>query len=240
MSQNSNRDFIVLSQMNNIYPMGTLPSNNFFKRIRPNPYYVSNELRNIKNDLLKNPIIYSADTDVIGKKSMILKENSFKNLIGTYIDTCKNINSILYNYEIESNVKVNDDNKLNKYIEIGYNLFNKPLPFEFIENKVKYTRKENGETSSCPPCSKEWKVGFNGEVIVKGKDRMNHSQTIIFDISTATRKECGLSTLEFRVEGARLFLKMKVDLKIESVESKINLQIIEEKRTDLLMMNNNV
>lgn len=41
-------DYILLSRDNYIYPLGSLPSNFFFRRTQKNPYWLANELRNIK------------------------------------------------------------------------------------------------------------------------------------------------------------------------------------------------
>ncbi len=44
-------EYIKASEMNYLYPFGTLPSNNFFRKIQPNPYYLSNTLRNLKLEI---------------------------------------------------------------------------------------------------------------------------------------------------------------------------------------------
>lgn len=38
----------MLSRDNYIYPIGSLPSNFFFRKTQKNPYWLANELRNIK------------------------------------------------------------------------------------------------------------------------------------------------------------------------------------------------
>lgn len=51
MSNSLLKDYIAASRMNYLYPFGVLPSNFFFRKIDPLPYYLANELTNIKNAL---------------------------------------------------------------------------------------------------------------------------------------------------------------------------------------------
>jgi hypothetical protein len=46
-------DLIVLSSINYNYPQYVLPWNNTFGRVRPNPFYLANELRNLQLEVKK-------------------------------------------------------------------------------------------------------------------------------------------------------------------------------------------
>ncbi len=56
MSSSSNSilaQYIALSEYNYFYPLGTLPSNLFFRKVEKNPYWLANDLENIKTSLSK-------------------------------------------------------------------------------------------------------------------------------------------------------------------------------------------
>lgn len=47
------KDYVAISDANYLYPAYVLPSNNFYGRVNPNPYYLSNELRNLRLEMKK-------------------------------------------------------------------------------------------------------------------------------------------------------------------------------------------
>ena len=160
-NRNVLRDYVALSELNYIYPFNVLPSNNFFRRIRPNPYYLANELRNIDIALERKQTIYQSlpSVDVqkdarvpkwaesLGvNKAIVIGENSSKSLVGPYFDTVNNQAGVQYNYEFESKLKMTCPvARQEGYVILGFNLLNKPVPSVFTTNMVKYVR------IGCPP-----------------------------------------------------------------------------------------
>lgn len=157
------RDYVALSELNYIYPFGTLPTNNFFRRIRPNPYYLANELRNININLERKPTVYQclpsvdvqkdarvpkwADSFGVNKANVILEEAS-KSLVGPYFDTINNQAGVQYNYEFVSKLSMICPVATGQgYVILGFNLLNKPVPSVFTTNMVKYVK------IGCPPLS---------------------------------------------------------------------------------------
>lgn len=148
------RDYVALSELNYIYPWGTLPSNNFYRRIRPNPYYLANELRNIEIDLERKPTAYKAlpsvgaqytelpDWKAIGPNAATsILDNSQKILVGPYFDTVNNQAGVQYNYKMQGKlsmicpVEIKDG-----FVLLALNLLNKPVPSTFTNNLVKYVK----------------------------------------------------------------------------------------------------
>jgi len=239
MSNNLLADYVALSQFNYIYPFGSLPSNFFFRRVNPNPYWLSNDLRNTKIALSKKPTIYKANTSVEqdGEPTgnTILMENSFKNMIGPYIDTCSNKRSVQYNYEIQSSVRVEDDGKVNGHVEVGFDLLTTPLPAAFTTNKVKYNKVGSVVTTVCPTCDGDWQPAFEGIIVLCGKDAADVDKCSEYNLVDA--KKCDpLSPITYRIEGNRLIFRLKKEHRVELAQSEFAASIIEQQNTNLLSL----
>lgn len=153
------RDYVALSELNYIYPFNVLPSNNFFRRIRPNPYYLANELRNIEIDLERKPTAYKAlpsvgvqyaplpDWQKIGPNAATaIIDESAKIAVGPYFDTVNNQAGVQFNYTIKGKLKMICPVKVaDGFVLLALNLLNKPVPSVFTNNLVKYVK------IGCPP-----------------------------------------------------------------------------------------
>lgn len=237
-SENLLADYVALSQFNYIYPFGSLPSNFFFRKVKQNPIWLENEIRNTKINLNKKPTIYKANTSVqhvgpLPTGNTILIENSFKNLIGPYIDTCSDKKSIQHNYEIASSVKVEDDLKLDGEIEVSFDLLSVPMPASFTKHKVKYNKTGTMITSVCPPCEPDWKPAFDGVIVLCGKDALGVDKCTEYNLSEATKCD-PLSKISYEIEGNRLTFKLKKEHRVEVATSEFTASIIEEKIENLL------
>jgi len=237
MHNNLLADYVALSQFNYIYPFGSLPSNFFFRNVKPNPYWLSNELRNTKIALSKKPTGYKAETSVEQDgeptENTILMENSFKNLIGPYIDTCKGEKSIQYNYEIQSSVAVEDDLKLDGHVEVSFNLLTTPLPAAFTRNHVKYIKVGSVETTICPACEEGWQPAIEGVIVLCGKDAGDVEKCTEYNLADA--KNCDpMAAISYKIEGNRLIFKLKKEHRVQVANSEFVISIIESKNKNIL------
>ena len=239
MNNNLLADYVALSQFNYIYPFGALPSNFFFRRVKQNPIWLENDLRNTKIALSKKPTIYKANTSVEQEGeptgNTILIENSFKNMIGPYIDTCSNKKSMQYNYEIQSSVRVEDDGKVDGHVEVSFDLLTTPIPAAFTKNKVKYNKIGSVITSVCPPCDGDWQPAFDGIIVLCGKDGADVDKCTEYNLIDA--KKCDpASPITYEIIGNRLTFKLKKEHRVELVQSEFTASIIEEKTTNILSL----
>ena len=232
-------DYVALSQFNYIYPFGSLPSNFFFRRVKQNPVWLENDLRNTKIALSKKPTIYKANTSVEqdGEPTgnTILMENSYKNMIGPYIDTCSNKKSVQYNYEIQSSVRVEDDGKVDGYAFVSFDLHTTPLPAAFITNKVKYNKIGSVITSVCPSCDGDWQPAFDGVIVLCGKDATDTEKCTEYNLVDA--KKCDPSSpITYDIEGNRLIFKLKKEYRVELAQSEFTVSIVEQQNTNILSL----
>lgn len=237
MSNNLLADYVALSQFNYIYPFGSLPSNFFFRKVNPNPYWLSNELRNTRIALSRKPTVYKANTSVEQDGgptgNTLLMENSFKNLIGPYIDTCNNKRAMQYNYEIQSSVAVEDDGKLDGYVEVSFDLLNTPLPAAFTKNKVKYNKVGSVESTVCPPCDGDWQPAMEGVIVLCGKDAADVDKCTEYNLVDA--KKCDpMAPISYRIEGNKLIFKLNKEHRVETANSEFVVSIIEEVNRNIL------
>lgn len=248
MSQNQNllADYVQASQFNYIYPFGSLPSNFFFRRVNPNPWYLSNQLRNNSIALSKKPTVYNANTvadqscdatwlDVSDEGNTRIFENSSKSLIGPYIDTCNNKRGMQYNYQIQSGVRVEDDQKTDGHIHVAFDLLNKPLPSAFTQNLVKYIKLGTMETTVCPPCDGQHQPAFEGVIVLCGKDNQNVDKCTEYNLADAVKDDhCNQASISYKVEGSRLIFKIAKEHRVEAVNSEFTASIIEEQNSNIL------
>lgn len=251
-SPNLLADYVQASQFNYIYPFGSLPSNFFFRRVNPNPWYLSNELRNHRISLSKKPTVYNANTtadqscdatwsDVSDEGNTRIFENSTKSLIGPYIDTCNNKRGMQFNYQIHSGVRVEDDQKTDGHILVSFDLLNKPLPSAFTQNLVKYIKLGTMETTVCPPCDNQYQPAFEGVIVLCGKDNQNVDKCTEYNLADAVHTHhCGQAAVSYKVEGAKLVFKLKKEHRVEAVNSEFSASIIEEQNSNILSIEESV
>jgi hypothetical protein len=108
------RTYVAASELNYLWPQYSLPWNNFFGRIRPNPWYLSNQLRNITIREIQSPLTYDSKvnttfvqdltiptwTDYLTRTSKPVSETALKIFVGRYFDTNVNINGFEYQYNL--------------------------------------------------------------------------------------------------------------------------------------------
>ena len=237
MNNNLLADYVALSQFNYIYPFGSLPSNFFFRKVKPNPYWLATELRNTKIALSKKPTGYKADTSVEQEgeptENTIVMENSFKNLIGPYIDTCKGEKAMQYNYEIQSTVVVEDDLKIDGHVEVSFNLLNTPLPAAFTHNHVKYIKIGSVETTICPSCDGDWKPAIEGVIVLSGKDAGDVEKSTEYNLADATKCD-PMAPVSYKIEGNKLIFKLKKEHRVHTANSEFVISIVESKNKNIL------
>lgn len=106
---------VAAAQYNYLWPQYSLPWNNFFGRIRPNPFYLSNTLRNLAVREVQSPLTYDSNanaTYVNGlttvptwsnfqrRTSKPIVESATKVFIGRYFDTSIQLNGLEYQYNM--------------------------------------------------------------------------------------------------------------------------------------------
>lgn len=245
-NQNLLADYVALSQFNYIYPFGALPSNFFFRRVNPNPWYLSNEMRNTKIALSKKPTAYNANTtadqsaeatwnDVSDEGNTRIFENSQKSLIGPYIDTCNNKRGMQYNYQIHSGVRVEDNQQTDGHILVSFDLLNPPLPSAFTQNLVKYIKLGTMESTVCPPCDNQYQPALEGVIVLCGKDAAGVDRCTEYNLADAAKHDHhNQSPVSYKVEGNKLVFKLKKEHRVEAVNSEFSASIIEEQNRNIL------
>ena len=237
------RDYVALSQFNYIYPFGTLPSNLFFRKPNPLPYYASNEMKNTKISLSKKPtsieVDMTVDTSVgpavVDTGNTHIVSSSTKSLVGPYIDTCGDKTSVQYNYKIIAENTLTGDVTADGHAKVAFDLKNTPLPAAFIKNHVKLIKQGHMMTSICAPCDPEYKPGFSGELIFQGKDANGAVKTTTLNLADAKHASCpGSDDFSYEISGARLIFKWKKTHSVETVATEMIASIVEETRSSLL------
>lgn len=239
-------DYVASSQFNRIYPFGSLPSNFFFRRVSPNPWYMTNEARNTKIALSKKPTVYNANStadqsaaahynDVSDEGNTRIFENSTKSLIGPYIDTCHDKRGMQFNYQIHSGVRVEDNQQTEGHIYVSYDLLNQPLPSAFTKNLVKYIKLGTMESTVCPPCDGQHQPAIEGVIVLCGKDAAGVDKCTEYNLAEAVKgHECHDAPVAYKVEGNKIVFKLKKEHRVEAVNSEFSASIIEEQNRNIL------
>lgn len=238
------KDYVALSQFNYIYPFGSLPSNLFFRKPNPNPYWLSNELKNMKVASSKKPTVVDIDmtVDQSGDDTISITGNtklfssSTKSLVGPYIDVTRSSGAKMqYNYEVIAGNAITDDEKLDGHVKVAFDLKNTPLPAAFIKNHVKLIKTGHMGTSISKPCDADYHPGFTGELVFIGKDAAGADTTTTVNMKDAKHASCpGAHSLTYEIKGARLILKWTKTHRVSQVEAEFIASIVEETKSNLL------
>jgi hypothetical protein len=156
------RTAVAASELNYLWPQYSLPWNNFFGRIRPNPWYLSNQLRNVAIREVHSPLTYDSKvnttflptipaaiptwTDYTIRTSKPISETATKIFVGRYFDTNVNINGFEYQYNLTGSQVLILDNVTwsdTGLVILSANLANSSL----TENLPVYV-----DTAVCNPC----------------------------------------------------------------------------------------
>ena len=238
------KDYVALSQFNYIYPFGSLPSNLFFRKPNPNPYWLSNDLKNMKVASSKKPTTVDIDmtVDQSAGDTISLTGNtklfssSTKSLVGPYIDViCSSGAKMQYSYSVIAGNAITDDEQLDGHVKVAFDLKNTPLPAAFIKNHVKLIKKGHMDTSICRPCDDDYHPGFTGELVFIGKDAAGADTTTIVNMTEAKHASCpGAHSLTYEIKGARLIFKWTKTHRVSQVEAEFIASIVEETKSNLL------
>lgn len=159
-------DYIAFSEANYIYPIYTLPANNFFRTIKKNPYYLANDLRNLSiaagkamKEFDSAPTASALPESKLDwanhstDKSIVLTdESSTKTTIGPYYDTLNDKSGIqvLYKYSAELKL-IPEAAATDDFVIVTFNL--DAVPSAFTSNVLKYvdtTGVDPSCTTDCP------------------------------------------------------------------------------------------
>ena len=152
-------------QINYLWPQYSLPWNNFFGRIQPNPYYLQNQLRNITIGQIQSPISFrsrpvvaTADgasvsgltipnwNEIDASRSVEQNSSASKVFVGPYVDISKDISGLEYQYDYTGNSLIRRAADTGKFVYLVLNLNNNdPATINFPA----YVQTEDGSYSAC-------------------------------------------------------------------------------------------
>lgn len=237
------QDYVALSQFNYIYPFGTLPSNLFFRKPNPLPYYMANDMKNNKVALSKKPTLIDVDMtvstapgpEIVDAGNTHVVSDATKSLVGPYIDLCGEKTSMQYNYKIIAENTLADDKDAAGKAKVAFNLKNTALPAAFIKNHVKQIKKGHMLTSICSPCDPDYHPGFSGTLVFQGVDAAGAAKTTSLNIAEAKHASCpGVHDLTYEIVGARLIFTWTKTHTVETVATEFIASIVEETKSTLL------
>jgi hypothetical protein len=199
------KDYITASQMNYLYPFGVLPSNFFFRKPNPLPYYLSNELNNIETSLDSKQQYTNADM-MVSTATKTLPNNivlSDSSLIKT------SPNCYTYDFTQENFVE-GDVFTEEEMVMIDFDI-NVSAPFSKVALKSPTPDKE--------PCDTGFLSGLSGELIILGKDAAGDPVETKIEMSTAIHKTCYdiVAGLYYEIVGKKLKLYWTKTHSIETV-----------------------
>lgn len=206
-------DYIAFSEANYLFPIYTLPANNFFRTIRQNPYYLANDLRNlaIAEERAQKEFSAAPTASVVNvfdwsehrnDKSVVLHESASKAMNGPYFDSLNNKagTQIVYTFNAELGLTPILTKK-DAAIIVTFNL--DAVPSVFVNNVLKYveTKGSSCETDCSPvtsycasspsgfnPCrTKDYKPGFIGVIGLKekGAEKTDLTKRKVYDLADA-------------------------------------------------------
>ena len=197
------KDYITASQMNYLYPFGVLPSNFFFRKPNPLPYYLSNELKNIETSLDSKEEYTDADMMVSTATKML--PNKIVLSDSSVIKTGPNC----YTYDFTQENFVEDDTAEEGMAMVDFDI-NVSAPFSKVALKSPTPDKE--------PCDADFLSGLSGELIFLGKDAAGATVETKLDVSTAIHKNCaGAADLTYEIVGKKLKICWTKTHSIETV-----------------------
>ena len=243
------RDYVALSQFNYLYPVGTLPSNFFFRKPSPYQYELANQIRNEKLALSMKPsavntgMIVDVTDNVFGGRILSSANNvnivdaSEKAFDSAYSDNCSTAQSRKYHYSFLAENDITLDRSADGVAKIALNLKNVPIPAAFIKNHVKTVDLRNNP-STCSPCDPGQKPGFQGQITFTGKNALGQEQTTVLQASEASDIRCidmpSPEKLGYSIEGQRLMFYWMKTHTVENVRLRLTADIIETPNTTLL------
>lgn len=243
------RDYVALSQFNYLYPVGTLPSNFFFRKPSPYQYELSNQLRNQKLALSMKPstvnteMVVDVTENFFGGRILSSANNvnivdaSKKSFASTYSDDCSTAQSREYDYSFLAENDVTMDRSTEGIAKIALNLKNTPIPAAFITNHVKTVDLRNNP-STCSPCDPGHKPCFQGQITFTGKDALGQEKTTVLQANEARDIRCidipSPEQLGYSIEGQRLMFYWVKTHTVENVRVRLTADIVETPNTTLL------
>lgn len=130
-------------QLNYLWPQYSLPWNNFFGRVQPNPFYLQNQLRNITIREVHSPLTFRslpviATGDGLGRDdlsvpnwveidpfhSTVQNSTAVKVFVGPYVDIRKDITGLEYQYDYTGNVILSKEHDIDGFVYLVVNLNN--------------------------------------------------------------------------------------------------------------------
>lgn len=128
-------------QLNYLWPQYSLPWNNFYGRVQPNPFYLQNQLRNITIREVQSPvnfrsmpIVSSGDgvgreltvpnwAEIKPRRSTEQTSTAVKVFVGPYADIAKDITGLEYQYDFLGKVLLSEDD-IDEFVYLSLNLNN--------------------------------------------------------------------------------------------------------------------
>lgn len=249
-------DYVALSQVNNIYPSYTLPSNNFYDGVKKNPYYLANDLRNVEISTSLSPKHFHAKPTAtfVPPSELDWSNASFDTSVTLSSDASKQIlQGTTYLYKWDSSLQlVPAAPSTQGYLLIGLNL--DAAPYDFVKNVLKYTNNsvveshcESSpvETSSPNPCDpgNPYVPGLDGTITM-----MNGKTSKVISVKHAVPLVPGQischhngdddedSPVQFAILGNRLYFAVEKDSDSEWTMAMVSVsaEIVEEKKSTLL------
>lgn len=152
-------------QINYLWPQYSLPWNNFFGRVHPQPYYTSNALRNIAIREIHSPLTYDPQTVIsVGSGNTAgtapvwtqtnatpattkpLVNSASKIFVGTYYDTSSGLDGLTYQYDIRgTQVVIPTAGISNNFLYLAVNLAK--------EDPRRVNIPQGVATNFCDPCN---------------------------------------------------------------------------------------
>jgi len=128
-------------QLNYLWPQYSLPWNNFFGRVQPNPFYLQNQLRNITIREVQSPLSFNSRpvvdsgngytygdvsvpkwTQISSYTSTEQTSSALKVFVGPYVDVAKDIAGLEYQYDYTGQLFWASTSAVGQYVYLALNL----------------------------------------------------------------------------------------------------------------------
>lgn len=206
-------------QLNYLWPQYSLPWNNFFGRIRPNPWYLSNELRNLAIRAEASPLVFDSQTGVNYKSgatlpdwstfdasaSKIINNQSTRSVVATHTDNM-GAKAVEYQYDISSSVVFTQSTSIQPtgLLTLSINLAKKDGQ---ATNTVAYTNTSGATPNACQVGTTYFN-SLTGSVSVGGKT-YSLANALPYD-SCQSCPNAPASSVLYSIQGNRLFVSVPV------------------------------
>lgn len=128
-------------QLNYLWPQYSLPWNNFFGRVQPNPFYLQNQLRNLTiaevnspTTFRSNPIVSTGEgsheypapkwSDIEPRQSLEQTSSATKVFVGPYVDIGNSISGLEYQYDYSGRLVHTSKTGIQNFVYLVLNLRN--------------------------------------------------------------------------------------------------------------------